>query len=142
MKIHRRHTHRTQSRRGHALAATVAAVAVFVGCVETPVAVPPGTLHELDRSSYAHRMEVLAHHFPGANRPGKMQMMVIGDRRYLFQIAFPGESWDWLRAEGQIIDVSDPLAPVIVNQEAGGRVLKDRSLSRLLRDDWPGNVGE
>ena len=94
------------------------ALMLGMGCVETQTAVPDGTLAGLDRRAYAHRMEVLAQHYPGANRPGKIQMMVIGDRRYLFQLAFPGDDWDFLRAEGQILDVTDPLAPVIVNRKA------------------------
>ncbi len=80
--------------------------------------VPPGTLPDLDRRSYAHRMELLAHHFPGSNRPGKMQMMASDSRRYLFQLTFPGEEWDFLRARGQILDVSDPLRPVVVGEDA------------------------
>ncbi len=98
--------------------AVVAAIAAFLGCGDAQVEVPLGTLPDLDRRSYSHRMEVLAHHFPGANRPGKMQMMVIGSRRYLFQLAFPGDTWDFLRASGQILDVTDPLAPIVVHDDA------------------------
>ena len=63
-------------------------------------------------------MTVLAHHFPGDNRPGKMQMMAIGKRRYLFQLVFPTPDWNFLRSQGQILDVTNPLEPVIVNEDA------------------------
>ena len=45
-------------------------------------------------------------------------MMAIGDRRFLFQLVFPGESWDFLRAEGQILDVTDPLQPIVISRDA------------------------
>ena len=96
MSLHDRLTNHSQNRFGRALRAAAVLLVVFLGCAETPIAVPPGTLPELDQNSYVHQMEVLAHHFPGANRPGKMQMMAIGERRYLFQLAFPGETWDFL----------------------------------------------
>jgi len=83
-----------------------------------PAGLPPGTLEQLDRRSYSHRLHELAHHFPGQNRPGKMQMMVIGDRRFLFQLVFDDTSWNWLRARGEILDVTDPLHPRIVNERA------------------------
>ena len=60
-------------------------------------------------------MELLAHHFSGHNRPGKMQMMAHGDRRYLFQLAFDQPEWNFLNSAGQILDVSNPLEPRIVN---------------------------
>ena len=101
----------------HRIALVLFGVAL-VACSGLPVEVPPGTLAELDRREYVHRLKVLAHHFPGGNRPGKMQMMALGDRRYLFQLTFPKGEWDFLRAQGQILDVSDPLAPVIVNEDA------------------------
>jgi hypothetical protein len=118
MSLHDRCKNKAQSRYGRAITAAAVLLVVLLGCTEAPTVVPLGTLPELDQNSYAHQMEVLAHHFPGANRPGKMQMMAIGDRRYLFQLAFPGETWDFLRAEGQILDVTDPLAPKIVNRKA------------------------
>jgi hypothetical protein len=61
-------------------------------------------------------MTVLAHHFPGQNRPGKIQMMARGDRRYLFQLVFDDDEWNWLRARGEILDVTNPLEPVVVNE--------------------------
>jgi hypothetical protein len=91
---------------------------LLIGCTSGPPEAPPGTLPQLERRTFAHRMQVLAHHFPGANRPGKMQMMAIGERRYLFQLVFPGESWNFLRARGEILDVTDPLSPRIVNPAA------------------------
>ncbi len=77
-----------------------------------------GPLDSLDRNSYIHHMTLHAHHFPGENRPGKMQMMAFGERRYLFQLVFHSDTWDWLRAAGQIVDVTDPLKPVVVNTNA------------------------
>ena len=96
----------------------LAAALALLGCAEVPAPVPEGTLPELDRRAFAHRMELLAHHFPGENRPGKLQMMVLGERRYLFQLVFPGETWDFMNAAGQILDVTDPLVPVVVNEDA------------------------
>ena len=70
----------------------------------------------LDRRSYIHNMDLLAHHYPGQNRPGKMQMMALGERRYLFQHVFKEPKWNWLNSAGQILDVTDPLKPEIVNE--------------------------
>ena len=83
-----------------------------------PVTVPEGTLPDLDSRTYVQGMQLHAHHFPGENRPGKLQMMAHGERRYLFQLVFPGDTWDFLRSKGQILDVTDPLAPVVVNEDA------------------------
>lgn len=88
---------------------------VLGGCHPGRAVLPPGTMTELDRNQYSDNMSLLAHHFPGDNRPGKLQMMAIGDRRYLFQFVFPGENWDWVFARGEILDVTDPLHPVVVN---------------------------
>ncbi len=62
----------------------------------------PMSLTYLDRRTYIHNMEVIAHFQPGARRGGKMQMMVVGDRRYLFQ-------------QGDVIDVSDARKPTMFN---------------------------
>src|SRR5207302_7038232 len=54
----------------------------------------PNSISYLDRRTYIHNMEFLAHFMPGRVRNGKMQLMSIGDRRYMFQ-------------QGDVIDVSD-----------------------------------
>ena len=74
-----------------------------------------GPLDYLDRASYVHNMEVRAQHFPGALRPGKMQMMAIGERRFLFTSYFDDVTWNWAKLRGQVLDVTDPLNPVVVN---------------------------
>ncbi len=94
----------------------LAASSFVLACGATIPPVPSGTLDYLDRSTYSHRIAQLAHHFPGTNRPGKMQMMVIRGRRYLFQRVFDDDSWNWLRSRGEILDVTDPTSPRVVNQ--------------------------
>src|SRR6202049_1931199 len=71
----------------------------------------PQSLSYLDRRMYLHNMEVLAHFMPGQSRNGKMQMMSIGNRRYLFQ-------------QGDVIDLSDVRKPVMYNKGGfqGGQV--------------------
>jgi len=71
----------------------------------------PMSLTYLDRRTYIHNMEVIAHFAPGTRRGGKMQMMAIGDRRFLFQ-------------SGDVLDVSDPRKLRMFNQRAyeGGQV--------------------
>src|ERR1700692_3349442 len=44
----------------------------------------PNTISYLDRRMYVRNMEVLAF-LPGENRHGKIQMMSVGNRRYMFQ---------------------------------------------------------
>src|SRR6202045_3387068 len=63
----------------------------------------PQSLSYLDRRMYIHNMEILAHFMPGQSRNGKMQMMSIGDRRYMFQ-------------QGDVIDLSDVRKPVMFNR--------------------------
>src|SRR3972149_2747196 len=58
----------------------------------------PMSLTYLDRRTYIRNMEVVAQFGPGTRRGGKMQMMSIGDRRYMFQA-------------GDVIDVSDARKP-------------------------------
>jgi hypothetical protein len=41
----------------------------------------------------------------------------LGDRRYLFQLVFETDTWNFMRTAGQILDVSDPLNPLIVNED-------------------------
>src|SRR6267143_2530473 len=54
----------------------------------------PNSISYLDRRMYIHNMELLAHFMPGHIRNGKMQMMSVGNSRYMFQ-------------QGDGIDVSD-----------------------------------
>jgi hypothetical protein len=71
----------------------------------------PQSLSYLDRRMYLHNMEILAHFMPGQYRNGKMQLMSIGSRRYMFQ-------------QGDVIDVSDVRKPVMCNKGGfqGGQV--------------------
>src|SRR4030088_3284374 len=71
----------------------------------------PQSLSYLDRRMYVHNMDVLAHFMPGQSRNGKMQMMSIGKRRYMFQ-------------QGDVIDLSDVRKPVLYNKAGfqGGQV--------------------
>jgi len=59
----------------------------------------PDSLHYLDQSSYTRNMAVRAH-LGGENRRWKMQMMTLGERRFLFQGGIP---------RGDVIEVTDPL---------------------------------
>lgn len=78
----------------------------------------PEDLGELDHHTWVRDMTLHAQHFPGENRPGKLQMMAKGERRYLFQLVFASDTWDFLNASGQILDVTDPMNPVVVNEDA------------------------
>src|ERR1700731_4963853 len=71
----------------------------------------PQSLSYLDRRMYIHNMEILAHFMPGQSRNGKMQMMSIADRRFMFQ-------------QGDVIDLSDVRKPVMYNKAGfqGGQV--------------------
>src|SRR5437764_3579928 len=60
---------------------------------------------DLDRQTYIHNMEVLAHFEPGQLRGRKMQMMTRGKQRLLVQ-------------GGDIIDVTEPTRPTMVNKGA------------------------
>ena len=64
----------------------------------------PQSLTYLDRRMYIRNMEVIAHILPGEDRGGKMQMMSVGDRRYLVQ-------------QGDFIDVSDLRKPAMYNHQ-------------------------
>ena len=70
----------------------------------------PTSLPYLDRNMYRRNTDVLAIS-PGHHRGNKMQMMAVGDRRYLFQWAMS-------------IDVSDPLKPTLVARKGflGGQL--------------------
>jgi hypothetical protein len=63
----------------------------------------PNSISYLDRRTYIRNMEVLAHFGTGEKRHGKMQMMSVGNRRYIFQ-------------QGDVIDVSDVRKPVMFNK--------------------------
>ncbi len=71
----------------------------------------PQSIKYLDRKMYIHNMEIVAHILPGEDRGGKMQMMAIGKQRLLFQ-------------EGDVIDVTDPRSPKMLNQKGyqGGQI--------------------
>src|SRR5580765_136905 len=64
----------------------------------------PTSLKYLDRNMYRKNTNVLAHFDAGEERGAKMQMMAIGDRRYLFN-------------RGDVIDVSEPLHPKMFNKK-------------------------
>jgi hypothetical protein len=68
------------------------------------------SLPYLDQSTYIRNMAVRAH-LGGDNRRWKMQMMTLGERRFLFQGGKP---------KGDVIEVTDPLNPVVVNEDAFG----------------------
>lgn len=57
----------------------------------------------LEKKSYIHNMKVLAQHFPDEDRSEKINMMAVGDRRYLVQ-------------GSRILDVSDPMDPVLISE--------------------------
>src|SRR5437870_4438141 len=65
----------------------------------------PTSLPYLDRNMYRRNTDVLAHFDPGEERGSKMQMMTIGQRRYLFN-------------RRDVIDVTEPLKPTLVNKRA------------------------
>src|SRR5438034_9940523 len=67
----------------------------------------PTSLKYLDRNMYRKNTDVLAHFDPGEEHGGKMQMMAIGERRFLFQ-------------RGDVIEVSDPLKPKAINKKGFG----------------------
>src|SRR5215510_4355646 len=64
----------------------------------------PTSLKYLDRNMYRKNTDVLAHFEPGEHRGGKMQMMAIGSRRFLFQ-------------QGDVIEVTDPIRPKMLNKK-------------------------
>ena len=68
----------------------------------------PDSLPYLDQSTYIRNMAVRAH-VGGENRRWKMQMMSLGERRFLFQGGIP---------KGDVIEVTDPLNPVVINEDA------------------------
>lgn len=71
----------------------------------------PTSLDYLDRNQYLHNMDVHGQFFKGERRSGKMQLMAVGERRYLFQ-------------GGDIYDITDPLNLKMFNEDAfqGGQL--------------------
>src|SRR6267378_1545000 len=71
----------------------------------------PNSISYLDRRMYIHNMELLAHFMPGHIRNGKMQLISVGNRRYLFQ-------------QGDVIDISNVRKPTHYNKGGfeGGQV--------------------
>ena len=65
----------------------------------------PTSLKYLDRNMYRKNTNVIAHFDPGGEREAKMQMMAIGSRRFMFM-------------RGDVIDITDPLKPVMFNPKA------------------------
>ena len=68
----------------------------------------PDSLPYLDQATYIRNMAVRAH-IGGENRRWKLQMMTLGERRFLFQGGIP---------KGDVIEVTDPLNPVVINEDA------------------------
>jgi hypothetical protein len=71
----------------------------------------PTSLQYLDRNMYRKNTDVLAHYGQGQHRVGKMQMMAIGERRFMFQ-------------QGDVIEITNPYKPVLLGRNAflGGQV--------------------
>ena len=97
------HTSRREFLQCAAGAALATATAPLVALADHHGHPTPNSIGYLDRRMYLHNMELLAHFSPGKNRGGKMQMMAIGSRRYLFQ-------------QGDVIDVSDVRKPAFYNK--------------------------
>ena len=93
---------------GAGLAAGGSALPAFADRHSSPT---PNSLTYLDRRMYINNMELIAHILPGEARGGKMQMMSIGNRRYLLQ-------------QGDVLDVSDLHKPGMYNAKGfqGGQL--------------------
>jgi hypothetical protein len=61
----------------------------------------PSLAGELDRTQYSENVELLQHYYAGIDRGVKLQMIAIGERRYLVQGSKVGES--------RVFDVTDPM---------------------------------
>ncbi len=70
-----------------------------------------GLAEELDRNEYLDNVEVVTTYWPGEDRGSKMQMMAVGERRFIFQ-------------SGRVLDVTDPLNATEVSRGGfqGGQV--------------------
>lgn len=92
----------------------------------------PTSLKYLDRNMYRKNTDVLAHFDPGEHRGGKMQMMAIGSRRFIFQ-------------QGDVIDVTEPLKPKMFNKKGflGGQlqVAYNRKLGKWILMTGAGVAG-
>jgi hypothetical protein len=88
-----------------ALLAVASTASVFANAHPHP---RPDSLPYLDQSTYVRNMAIRAH-MGGDNRRWKLQMMTLGERRYLFQGGIP---------KGDVIEVTDPLNPVVINEDA------------------------
>ncbi|WP_404478823.1 LVIVD repeat-containing protein [Novosphingobium sp. BL-52-GroH] len=71
----------------------------------------------LEKRSYIKDMRVLGHFFADSDRFGKFQMMSVGNKRYLFQ-AYTTHGEGGAITRGAVIDVSNPLKPVLLNGNA------------------------
>ena len=60
---------------------------------------------QLDRNMYVHNMEVHGHLFQGTWRNEEIEMMAIGERRFLFQ-------------QAAVVEVTNPLEPKIISEGA------------------------
>jgi hypothetical protein len=99
-KVSSRRQFLKQAATGAGLAVAASAVPVLADHHPHP---SPNSITYLDRRTYIHNMELIAHIEPNTPRGGKMQMMAIGNRRYLLQ-------------NGDIIDVSDLHKPAMYNR--------------------------
>lgn len=63
----------------------------------------PGSIGELDRKLYIDNMEVHGHLFPGVKRNDEIEMMAIGERRFLFQ-------------QTAVIEVTNPIEPKVLSE--------------------------
>ena len=87
---------------GYALAAAGWPQRLFANQHPSP---HPGSLDHLDRNMYMHNMTLHQHLLQGTTRNQEIEMMAIGERRFLFQ-------------QASIIEVTDPLQPVVINDAA------------------------
>src|SRR5260370_5033244 len=65
----------------------------------------PNSISYLHRRMYIRNMEILTHFMPGHVRNGKMQLMAIGNRRYILQ-------------QRDVIDFSDVPKPTLYHRVA------------------------
>ena len=70
----------------------------------------PSLASELDRTQYSDNVELLRHYYPGIDRGLKLQMIAIGEHRYLVQGSKTGES--------RVFDVTDPMNLTEVSQSS------------------------
>ena len=63
------------------------------------------SIDHLDRNLYVHNMEVHGHLFEGQRRNAEIEMMAIGERRFLLQ-------------QTAVIEVTDPLQPKVISEDS------------------------